>query len=451
MKVQACLIFLMLMICLQQLGLAREVRQQPQESVVPTLKLGLSHIDFSEPNVTFKQRMQKAQTRSSLRLQHFEQSILIVVARELAPNASAAAAAGNYKTTVFAGEGAFMTTAAIGTPPVSFTAIVDTGSDLVWRQCKPCMFCYAQNSSTIFDPSQSSTFEHASCTDPLCNALPGTVCSPSCSYIYSYGDQSYTSGDLSYDTITLPDASSGRPHAIPHFAFGCGTDNENSNFAGAGGVIGLGQGPVSVPSQLALPKFSYCLQPITDAASQTSPLFLGPAATTGGTKNLFSTPIITNPITPTLYYIGLKGISVGGKLLSIPPGTFDLQPDGTGGMIIDSGTTLTYLTEAGYVAVLQAFQSAIKLPAGDGTDVGLDLCYTKSGVVPSLTFHFDGGDLELPADNYFISIDGLLFCLAMAESGSISIFGNMLQQNLHVLYDRSEKKLSITPAICDSL
>jgi hypothetical protein len=41
-------------------------------------------------------------------------------------------------------EGEFLTQIALGTPNQSFTAIVDTGSDLVWTQCLPCESCFPQ-------------------------------------------------------------------------------------------------------------------------------------------------------------------------------------------------------------------------------------------------------------------------------------------------------------------
>ena len=39
----------------------------------------------------------------------------------------------------------------VGTPPVEQLAITDTGSDLTWIQCKPCIHCYNQTLPP-FDP-----------------------------------------------------------------------------------------------------------------------------------------------------------------------------------------------------------------------------------------------------------------------------------------------------------
>lgn len=107
---------------------------------------------------------------------------------------------------------------------------------------------------------------------------------------------------------------------VPNFAFGCGHDNEGS-FAGADGILGLGQGPLSFPSQLKNVfngKFSYCLVDWLAPPTQTSALLFGDAAmpTLPDVKYL---PLLTNPKIVTYYYVQLNGISVGDKLLKSRP------------------------------------------------------------------------------------------------------------------------------------
>jgi hypothetical protein len=57
----------------------------------------------------------------------------------------------------------------------------------------------------------------------------------------------------------------------------------------------------------------------------------------------------------TLYYVKLKGVLVGGELLKISSDTWDVGKDGSGGTIIDSGTTLSYFVEPAYQVIRQAF------------------------------------------------------------------------------------------------
>jgi hypothetical protein len=75
---------------------------------------------------------------------------------------------------------------AIGTPALPYYAILDTGSDLTWTQCQPCIDCYTQP-TPIYDPSHSSTYSKLPCQSPLC--ISDFDCTnASCEYDYSYAD-----------------------------------------------------------------------------------------------------------------------------------------------------------------------------------------------------------------------------------------------------------------------
>lgn len=162
----------------------------------------------------------------------------------------------------------------------------------------------------------------------------------------------------------------------------------------------------------------------------------------------------------TYYYLNLTGISVGAAALPIPPGAFALRADGTGGLIIDSGTTITSLVDAAYKRVRAAVRSLVKLPVTDGSNAtGLDLCFAlpsssaPPATLPSMTLHFGGGaDMVLPVENYMI-LDGGMWCLAMRSQtdGELSTLGNYQQQNLHILYDVQKETLSFAPAKCSTL
>ncbi|CAA2982257.1 aspartic ase nepenthesin-1, partial [Olea europaea subsp. europaea] len=103
---------------------------------------------------------------------------------------------------VHAGNGEFLMQLAIGTPPSSYNAIMDTGSDLIWTQCKPCKQCFDQ-STPIFDPKKSSSFSNLPCSSTLCDALPSSTCSDGCEYLYTYGDYSSTQGVMATETFTF--------------------------------------------------------------------------------------------------------------------------------------------------------------------------------------------------------------------------------------------------------
>ncbi|PKI72639.1 hypothetical protein CRG98_007016 [Punica granatum] len=358
---------------------------------------------------------------------------------------------------IHSGNGEFLMQLSIGTPGASFPAIMDTGSDLIWTQCKPCSQCYDQQ-TPIFDPKKSSSFTTLSCSSNLCMALPTSMCdSGGCEYLYTYGDYSSTQGVMATETFTFGDSGDSQGVSVPKVGFGCGQDNEGSGFSQGAGLVGLGRGPLSLVSQLGVPEFSYCLTSIDD--SKTSKLLIGPQAIGNKTSSsaIITIPLIKNPSQPSFYYLPLEGISVGDTRLPIKKSTFSLQSDGSGGLIIDSGTTITYLEESAFDLVKKEFISQTKLSVDKSGTAGLDLCFTlPSGSaqveVPKLVFHFEGADLDLPGDNYMIADSSVgLMCLAMGSSSGMSIFGNVQQQNMMVVHDLEKETLSFIPTQCDQL
>ncbi|CAN0908989.1 Protein ASPARTIC PROTEASE IN GUARD CELL 2 [Linum grandiflorum] len=116
--------------------------------------------------------------------------------------------------------------------------VVDSGSDIVWVQCKPCSQCYTQ-SDPLFDPEFSASFSAVSCSSTACDRLAAGNTASSCGsgrcrYEVSYGDGSYTKGTLALETITFHDSA-----VVHDVAIGCGHSNRGM-FVGAAGLLGLG-------------------------------------------------------------------------------------------------------------------------------------------------------------------------------------------------------------------
>ncbi|XP_043714720.1 aspartic proteinase nepenthesin-1 [Telopea speciosissima] len=399
-------------------------------------RLGLKHVDEGR-NFTKLELLQRAIKRGKLRLERL--STMVKTTKTTTDV---------IQTPVLPGEGDFLIHLSIGTPPVNFDAIMDTGSDLIWTQCKPCINCYKQN-TPILDPNTSSSFSKLSCSSKFCEALSASACADDgCEYQYAYGDSSSTQGVMATETLTFE----GKPKiTIPNIAFGCGEDNEGDGFKQGQGLMGLGRGPLSLVSQLGYGKFAYCLGSIESSSSN---LVLGSFPSLDKTSDsVLPTPLSQNPSQQTFYYISLEGITVGDTLLSIPNTTFTIKEDGSGGMIVDSGTTLTYLEENGYKLVRKAFISGIKLPVSD-IDSGLDLCFDMPNEtdieVPKLIFHFTGSDLILPVENYLMYDSSMgLLCLMMGPSTGLSVFGNVQQQNFLILHDLEKETMSFVPQQCD--
>jgi hypothetical protein len=285
----------------------------------------------------------------------------------------------------------------IGSPPKDVIATIDTGSDVFWLQCMPCQQCY-QQIGPVFDPAASSSFVTLKCASPVCTQLQVFKCgkqSKNCLYAVAYGDGSVTVGDFSQDTLTLTSIS-GRPYKIPQFSFGCGHVNQGL-FVGSGGILGLGRGKLSFPTQLGgkvSNRFSYCLTDRFVNPDANSHIFFGGTVSNG----LQYTPLTQNPHLPAFYYVGLTGISVGKSVITFPETLYQLDSTGNGGVILDSGTSITRFVEPSYSIFRDSFRAAtsyLKSVAGDSL---FDTCYTiKGGAtnIPAVNLLFQNKVLKL--------------------------------------------------------
>ncbi|CBI21639.3 unnamed protein product, partial [Vitis vinifera] len=150
-------------------------------------RVSLRHVD-SGGNYTKFERLQRAMKRGKLRLQRL--------------SAKTASFESSVEAPVHAGNGEFLMKLAIGTPAETYSAIMDTGSDLIWTQCKPCKDCFDQP-TPIFDPKKSSSFSKLPCSSDL---------------YYSS-----TQGVLATETFAFGDAS------VSKIGFGCGEDNDGNS------------------------------------------------------------------------------------------------------------------------------------------------------------------------------------------------------------------------------
>ncbi|XP_062233336.1 aspartic proteinase nepenthesin-1-like [Phragmites australis] len=355
----------------------------------------------------------------------------------------------------------------IGTPRPQHVALtMDTGSDLVWTQCTPCPVCFDQP-SPMFDPSVSNTFRAVACFDPICRpstGLPVSACSirnSQCFYLCSYGDKSITAGFIFRDTLTFKAPNSkGGTVAVAELAFGCGDYNTGVYTSNESGIAGFGRGPQSLPSQLKVGKFSYCFTSMFE--NKTSAVFLGTPddLRAHATGPIQSTPIIQSPAIPTFYYLSLKGITVGKTRLPINESAFALKKDGSGGTIIDSGTSFTTFPQAVYGQLQSAFVAQVPLPVYRNTsEVGDKLCFSlPQGVdaaekvhVPKLVFHLEGADMDLLPENYMVVNGGVICLMIDGAQSDMTLIGNFQQQNMHIVYDVENNKLLFVPAQCDKL
>ncbi|XP_002979394.2 aspartyl protease family protein 2 [Selaginella moellendorffii] len=346
------------------------------------------------------------------------------------------------------GSGDYFARIGVGTPARSVYMVADTGSDVSWLQCSPCRKCYRQQ-DPIFNPSLSSSFKPLACASSICGKLKIKGCSRKnkCMYQVSYGDGSFTVGDFSTETLSFGE------HAVRSVAMGCGRNNQGL-FHGAAGLLGLGRGPLSFPSQTGTSYasvFSYCL-PRRESAIAASLVF-GPSAVPEKAR---FTKLLPNRRLDTYYYVGLARIRVAGSPVNIPPDAFAMGSRGTGGVIVDSGTAISRLTTPAYTALRDAFRSLVTFPSAPGISL-FDTCYDlssmKTATLPAVVLDFDGGaSMPLPADGILVNVDDEgTYCLAFApEEEAFSIIGNVQQQTFRISIDNQKEQMGIAPDQCTS-
>ncbi|KAJ4705058.1 Aspartic proteinase-like protein 2 [Melia azedarach] len=354
--------------------------------------------------------------------------------------------------------GLYFTKVKLGSPPREFNVQIDTGSDILWVTCSSCSNC-PQNSGlgiqlNFFDTSSSSTARMVPCSDPFCASeiqTTATQCPPQsnqCSYSFEYGDGSGTSGSYVYDILYF-DAIFGESltaNSSALIAFGCSTyqtgDLTKTDKA-IDGIIGFGQGRLSIISQLASrgitpPVFSHCLKGQGNGGGI---LVLGEILEPG---------IVYSPMVPSRphYNLNLQSIAVNGQLLPIDPAAFAASNNRE--TIIDSGTTLTYLVEEAYDPFVSAITASVSKSVTATMSKGKQ-CYLVSSSVseifPLVSLNFEAGaTMVLKPEEYLIHLgfyDGAaMWCIGFEKvQGGVSILGDLVLKDKIFVYDLARQRV----------
>ncbi|XP_043717852.1 protein ASPARTIC PROTEASE IN GUARD CELL 2 [Telopea speciosissima] len=352
------------------------------------------------------------------------------------------------------GSGEYFVRIGVGSPPTDQYMVIDSGSDIVWVQCQPCNQCYHQ-ADPVFDPAESASFLGVACSSSVCDHLENAGCHAGhCRYEVSYGDGSYTKGTLALETLTFGSTE------VRNVAIGCGHMNRGM-FVGAAGLLGLGCGSMSLVGQLGGQTggaFGYCLVSRGMGSYGSGSLEFGRGAMPVGAAWV---PLQRNPRAPSLYYVGLSGLGVGGIRVPISEDVLRLSALGDGGVVMDTGTAVTRFPTPAYMALRDSFISATSgLPRASRVSI-FDTCYDLSGFatvrVPTVSFYFSGSGgggggpiLTLPAMNFLIPVDEAgTFCFAFAPSStSLSIIGNIQQEGIQISFDGSNGFVGFGPNTC---
>jgi len=343
----------------------------------------------------------------------------------------------------------FVVTVGFGTPAHNYTLTIDTGSDVSWIQCQPCSgHCHKQH-DPVFDPTKSATYSAVPCGHPQCAPAGGKCSNGTCLYKVMYGDGSSTAGVLSHETLSLTSNRS-----LPGFAFGCG-QKIVGDFGEVDGLIGLGRGALSLSSQAAATfgaSFSYCLP-----SYDTSPGYLTIGSTTPAPNDVVQyTAMITKKDYPSLYFVELVAIDIGGYVVPVSPTVF--TKDGT---LLDAGTTLMYIPPEAYTLLRDRFKFVMNwtgytpAPAHEP----LDTCYDFGGnnviLLPAVSFNFSDGSmfglspvaiLVYPDDT--APATGCFAFLPRPSTMPFNIIGNTQQRGTEVIYDVAAEKIGFGQGTC---
>ncbi|KAH7287125.1 hypothetical protein KP509_32G039300 [Ceratopteris richardii] len=295
----------------------------------------------------------------------------------------------------------------------------------------------------MYHPAASKTSQRITCTDDLCES--SEICqdkNDDCLYNVRYvSPNTWTSGVLVEDIIYL---SSGRDldgSVGTRIVFGCG-QVQSGNFLSNGapdGLLGLGMGTIAFPYRLAkagLIKNSFSMCFASDGSGR---IFFGDK----GLASQKTTPFLPLNGTHLRYVVGLQSIVVGSS---------DIQQRTT--IIIDSGTSFTYLPKDLYSAVTIEFDKQVTTNRVTLADVPWKFCYESSDgdmQTPPLSMVFIGGEI-FPVYNPLIGIynaNGSIeaVCLAILES-DIAIFGQSFMTGYQLVFDREEMQLGWAPTDC---
>jgi len=362
----------------------------------------------------------------------------------------------------------------VGTPPQTFSLIVDTGSSVTAIPCAGCRQC-GQHSNPRFEPDSSVTFQHASCGGSLyCTSCSRGVCG----YRVSYQEGSSYSGFLARDVIRL---GLGGACVTLEFPFGCSTE-ETGLFTSqqADGIMGLASSrrhadqsnptvlEALVERRLVDDVFSLCIGAVRGSLTFGMPQVNGRQLVAGEPQaeppSLFWTYVVES----TYYGVDVTRVMLGDEWLG--RGTRDTATPASS--IVDSGTTFMYLHSVAFAPLLARVRSKVcaglvKTAApkdefcvrvsdfrlrlgkaatlrGSRTGALFDGCFDEVRVV------LEGGELRMaPSQYFYASEEADEFCLGIFDNYEDTlVLGAINMMDHEVIFDRVRRRIGFYPREC---
>ncbi|PHT42153.1 hypothetical protein CQW23_16178 [Capsicum baccatum] len=320
--------------------------------------------------------------------------------------------------------GEYVASFTIGGEQIKNYFLIDTGSDLIWWQCKPCTEggCYNQ-ADPIYVAPNSGTYEKLDCVAK----------SESC----------FTSNRI-YDVTSV----------LERILFGCGRDQTSGDGSFGpeyAGIAGLGRRVLtsgySLPSQFEADIMSMCL-PGLHSESATISFHTTPF------DNSISAELLPNPAYPNFYFVNLYKVFINEREIPLNP-SISIES----GCLVDTGTVITNFPQDIYNVFRDTFRKEVQdLTLVDNTTPGaFDTCYNVDpGVVPNfpvVRMYFGGqnpNNMVLLTHQQVVTYFHGLYCLAFrAWDEGFTILGNYQLQGIGLTFNTAENTLSFQLNVCD--
>ncbi|RFN49675.1 hypothetical protein FIE12Z_6027 [Fusarium flagelliforme] len=332
--------------------------------------------------------------------------------------------------------------ASIGTPPQNFRLHLDTGSSDLWVNVVGSELCDTHANicaeSGLYNPNKSSTYEYVNSD-----------------FNISYADGSGASGDYATDTFRMGNVS------IKDLQFGIGyvtSDNE--------GVLGIGYSsneavvnqpnpefyknmPARLSSDGAIASNAYSLY-LDDLDSATGKILFGGVDEDHYIGELVTVPIMKIDDEYSEFYVQLNSVSAGSETIGENLAL---------GVVLDSGSTLTYLP----TSIAQSIYELVGAEYVEGQTTAYVPC-DLANEGGNFTFRFnDPAEITVPLSELILDFtditgrqmsfdNGQAACsFGIAPSTTqVSILGDTFLRSAYVVFDLDNNEISLAQSNFDA-
>lgn len=369
--------------------------------------------------------------------------------------------------------GTYVISVQVGTPPVTVSMIVDTGSS---NTALPATGCQTCGSGNVYDTTKSTTFQPMPCNSAACTQCypTGSTCTDcdlffgdsfcgatnttACGFGVTYGGGSSSIyGYYGMDNVCMGDLCSQITLSLIESEYPAGSLQTDQST----GILGLASeynacNPTCVPpildyyvnAGLTSNNFAVCL-----TGSNGGVLDVGYINSTRFTGSLQYVPITLD----RWYNVQLLDIQIGPHSIGLPPFLYTTTNDVIG-TFIDTGTSVILMNPVSFQYFQNTFtQFYANLPgiAPNSGFFGSVPCLLARQVnvlnYPDVTFVFKGANgnvaLPVPASSYLIP-SGDLYCFGIGGIPSVGVvLGDVFMENYYIVFDRANSRLGFAPVV----